>query len=159
MSAILVMFPLTIAVIKANEINGPMPDLNIINTFNNGSSTTNVPTIDTTSFNQSIHTKNNLTLPAETVSTSLTGNDLKFLEQNVTLSTNATDYSRSKLYNKADPRKRKMEKKSIIINPDVTEWKCPNISSNRNLECGCDMPHTLRCSGDVHSLEVRTFFS
>lgn len=60
----------------------------------------------------------------------------------------------TKLYKKADPRKRKIERKSIIISPDLTDWKCPNISSSRNLECGCDMPHTLRCSGDVHSLQV-----
>ncbi|CRL08738.1 CLUMA_CG021227, isoform A [Clunio marinus] len=33
-------------------------------------------------------------------------------------------------------------------------WKCPNISDNRSLECGCDVPLTLRCSGDVHSLSL-----
>lgn len=33
-------------------------------------------------------------------------------------------------------------------------WKCPNITDNRSLECGCDVPLTLRCSGDVHSLAV-----
>ena len=65
-----------------------------------------------------------------------------------------------KLFNKMDPRKRKIEKKSIIISPDTVshEWKCPNISTSRNLECGCDMPHTLRCSGDIHSLEVCVLF-
>lgn len=60
-----------------------------------------------------------------------------------------------KLYKKADSRKRKIERKSIVISQsDLTEWKCPNISSDRNLECGCDMPHTLRCNGDIHSLGV-----
>lgn len=55
----------------------------------------------------------------------------------------------SKLYNKANSRKRKLE-----LDPDLTDWKCPNISENsRFLECGCDMPHTLRCSGDIHGLE------
>ncbi|XP_070497318.1 uncharacterized protein Lrt [Chironomus tepperi] len=34
-------------------------------------------------------------------------------------------------------------------------WKCPNITDNRSLECGCDVPLTLRCSGaDVHSLSL-----
>lgn len=64
-----------------------------------------------------------------------------------------------KLYNKADPRKRKMERKSIVSDVDLTEWHCPNISRSKDLEhlCSCDMPHTLRCSGDIHSLEVRHF--
>lgn len=48
--------------------------------------------------------------------------------------------------------------KSTLISPPISElnndWKCPNITHNRNLECGCDMPHILRCSGDVHGLEV-----
>lgn len=58
----------------------------------------------------------------------------------------------SKLYNKANSRKRKMEHDRI--DPDLTDWKCPNITENsRFLECGCDMPHTLRCSGDIHGLE------
>lgn len=71
-----------------------------------------------------------------------------------TSNTTITKTTFPKLYKKADPRKRKIERKSIIIRPDLTDWKCPNISSSRNLECGCDMPHTLRCSGDVHSLQV-----
>lgn len=34
-------------------------------------------------------------------------------------------------------------------------WKCPNITDNKNsLECGCDVPFTLRCSGDVHGLSL-----
>lgn len=61
-----------------------------------------------------------------------------------------------KLYNKADPRKRKIERKSIVSDVNLAEWHCPNISQSKNLEhlCSCDMPHTLRCSGDIHSLEV-----
>lgn len=55
----------------------------------------------------------------------------------------------TKSYNKANSRKRKLE-----LDPDLTDWKCPNITENsRFLECGCDMPHTLRCSGDIHGLE------
>lgn len=33
-------------------------------------------------------------------------------------------------------------------------WTCPNITDNRSLECGCDVPLTLRCSGDAHSLTL-----
>lgn len=63
-----------------------------------------------------------------------------------------------KVYNKVDPRKRKMERKSIVPDVNLAEWHCPNISQSKNLEhlCSCDMPHTLRCSGDIHSLEVET---
>ncbi|XP_055688903.1 uncharacterized protein LOC129793172 [Lutzomyia longipalpis] len=62
----------------------------------------------------------------------------------------------AKFVNKADNRKRKVERKSIVIEPENLgqDWKCPNITRNRNLECGCDMPHTLRCSGDIHGLEL-----
>ncbi|XP_052898128.1 uncharacterized protein LOC128304926 isoform X1 [Anopheles moucheti] len=37
---------------------------------------------------------------------------------------------------------------------DLGEWRCPNVSEGANLECSCDLPHTLRCSGDLHGLEV-----
>lgn len=56
-----------------------------------------------------------------------------------------------KLYNKTDLRKRKIKSASI---DSYADWKCPNISENsRYLECGCDMPQTLRCSGDIHGLQ------
>lgn len=56
-----------------------------------------------------------------------------------------------KLYNKTDLRKRKIKSASI---DSIADWKCPNISENsRYLECGCDMPQTLRCSGDIHGLQ------
>ncbi|XP_053676040.1 uncharacterized protein LOC128726268 [Anopheles nili] len=37
---------------------------------------------------------------------------------------------------------------------DLADWRCPNVSGGDNLECSCDLPHTLRCSGDLHGLEV-----
>lgn len=59
--------------------------------------------------------------------------------------------SSGKLYNKNDLRKRKIKSTGIDTYAD---WKCPNISENsRYLECGCDLPQTLRCSGDIHGLE------
>ncbi|TDG50717.1 hypothetical protein AWZ03_002706 [Drosophila navojoa] len=65
-----------------------------------------------------------------------------------------------KYFNKSSPRKRKAEEVSSLPLPGDTdglrEWKCPNISDSRNaeLECGCDLPHTLRCNIDLHGLLV-----
>lgn len=60
-----------------------------------------------------------------------------------------------KFFNKSSPKKRKAEEVSSIPIGDVTqEWKCPNITASRSLECGCDLPHTLRCNGDLHGLSV-----
>lgn len=70
---------------------------------------------------------------------------------NVTTKRNSSVTQTSKSYNKNDLRKRKI--KSASIN-QYADWKCPNISENsRYLECGCDMPQTLRCSGDIHGLQ------
>lgn len=33
-------------------------------------------------------------------------------------------------------------------------WKCPEIQRTHDLDCGCDIPHTLRCSGNIHGLEI-----
>lgn len=38
----------------------------------------------------------------------------------------------------------------------VVEWECPNITGPR-LECSCDFPHTLRCTGDQTSLQVNNY--
>ena len=49
-------------------------------------------------------------------------------------------------------------KKSLSVSQskaaEDSSWTCPNITDNRSLECGCDVPLTLRCSGDVHSLSL-----
>ncbi|CAD7014036.1 unnamed protein product [Ceratitis capitata] len=60
-----------------------------------------------------------------------------------------------KLFNKSLPKRRKAGEISAIpvYDPSV-EWKCPNVTSSRSLECGCDLPHTLRCTGDLHGLTV-----
>ncbi|XP_046751471.1 slit homolog 3 protein [Diprion similis] len=34
------------------------------------------------------------------------------------------------------------------------EWKCPNITKHPSVECSCDFPHTLRCTGDKNALQV-----
>lgn len=71
-----------------------------------------------------------------------------------TLSDSIQTNGTTKLYNKANSRKRKMENNFGVIDADVIDWQCPDVSRNsRYLECGCDMPHTLRCSGDIHGLE------
>lgn len=60
-----------------------------------------------------------------------------------------------KFYNKSLPKKRKAEAvSSLPIGEDSVAWKCPNITTSRSLECGCDLPYTLRCNGDLHGLSV-----
>lgn len=34
-----------------------------------------------------------------------------------------------------------------------TIWECPNITK-AGVECSCDFPHTLRCTGDRTALQV-----
>lgn len=64
-----------------------------------------------------------------------------------------TDFHK-KLVNKARQGKSgNLQLQHISINGDI-EWKCPNITRNQNVECGCDMPHTLRCNGNLHGLEL-----
>lgn len=59
-----------------------------------------------------------------------------------------------KVYNKNDLRKRKIKSTGFDQLTTTDDWKCPNISENsRYLECGCDIPYTLRCSGDIHGLQ------
>lgn len=36
--------------------------------------------------------------------------------------------------------------------PPKDEWKCPEIAEQPIVECSCDMPHTLRCTGDKTAL-------
>lgn len=62
----------------------------------------------------------------------------------------------NKSANSADKKNSMLLRKSLSIsqsNEDGT-WRCPNITDNRSLECGCDVPLTLRCSGDVHGLSL-----
>lgn len=66
----------------------------------------------------------------------------------------------AKFFNKASPKKKHKEAvdvSSIIMGDDSIEWRCPNITGSRSLECACDLPHTLRCNGDVHGLTVSIF--
>lgn len=56
------------------------------------------------------------------------------------------------------------KKNTLLIRKNISEshskaavdgnWKCPSINDNKSLECGCDVPLTLRCSGDVHGLSL-----
>lgn len=50
--------------------------------------------------------------------------------------------------------KLKINTKTNPDGKDAIEWQCPNISKSQDLECGCDYPHTLRCSGNIHGLEL-----
>ncbi|XP_017051124.1 uncharacterized protein LOC108094837 [Drosophila ficusphila] len=65
--------------------------------------------------------------------------------------------SSGKFVNKSSPRKRKAEQVSSLplpVDDGLIEWKCPNITGTQNaeLECGCDLPHTLRCNIDLHGM-------
>ncbi|XP_055839235.1 uncharacterized protein LOC129907171 [Episyrphus balteatus] len=71
-----------------------------------------------------------------------------------TTTTTSTPKSSVKFFQKSSPKKRRVEIDSIPIGQDAEDWKCPNITSSRSLECGCDLPHTLRCNGDLHGLSV-----
>uniref|UniRef100_A0A336LX41 CSON006892 protein n=1 Tax=Culicoides sonorensis TaxID=179676 RepID=A0A336LX41_CULSO len=37
---------------------------------------------------------------------------------------------------------------------DIGNWECPIVNQTKNLECGCDLKYTLRCSGDIRSLDL-----
>lgn len=58
----------------------------------------------------------------------------------------------NKSANSADKKNSMLLKKSLSVSQSKAaedgSWKCPNITDNRSLECGCDVPLTLRCSGD-----------
>uniref|UniRef100_A0A1A9WWJ0 LRRCT domain-containing protein n=1 Tax=Glossina brevipalpis TaxID=37001 RepID=A0A1A9WWJ0_9MUSC len=74
-------------------------------------------------------------------------------EKNVTSS--STLKQTAKFFNKSSSKKRKtVDVSSIPIGDSGIEWRCPNITGVRSLECGCDLPHTLRCNGDLHGLGI-----
>lgn len=39
-----------------------------------------------------------------------------------------------------------------ILAPE--EWRCPEITNQPIVECSCDMPHTLRCTGDKSAIGI-----
>ncbi|XP_008195540.1 leucine-rich repeat-containing protein 15 isoform X1 [Tribolium castaneum] len=41
-----------------------------------------------------------------------------------------------------------------IPSPGPEVWKCPKISEQPVVECSCDMPHTLRCTGDKSAMSI-----
>ncbi|XP_005187509.1 leucine-rich repeat neuronal protein 1 [Musca domestica] len=67
-----------------------------------------------------------------------------------------TNRKNAKFFKKPSSTKRRkaVDVSSIPIGDDTTEWRCPNVTASRSLECGCDLPHTLRCNGDLHGLTV-----
>ncbi|ERL83536.1 slit homolog 1 protein-like [Dendroctonus ponderosae] len=34
------------------------------------------------------------------------------------------------------------------------DWRCPEITQQPVVECSCDMPHTLRCTGDKSAMQI-----
>ncbi|PSN55203.1 hypothetical protein C0J52_00629 [Blattella germanica] len=39
-------------------------------------------------------------------------------------------------------------------NSTTTPWRCPEITQPPAVSCSCDLPHTLRCTGDHSALQV-----
>lgn len=42
---------------------------------------------------------------------------------------------------------------SAVPAPGQEDWRCPEIQIQPVVECSCDMPHTLRCTGDKSALK------
>lgn len=36
-------------------------------------------------------------------------------------------------------------------------WLCPEIEEHPRVECSCDLPHTLRCTGDRSAMQVSSY--
>ncbi|XP_026842710.1 slit homolog 3 protein isoform X1 [Drosophila persimilis] len=102
----------------------------------------------------------NTSVPAPSTSTATTPTAYVVSAAAVPVTTTTiTGKSKSavKYFNKSTPKKRKAEQVSSLplpVDDGLMEWKCPNITGSRNaeLECGCDLPHTLRCNIDLHGL-------
>lgn len=43
---------------------------------------------------------------------------------------------------------------SAVPAPGIDPWICPEIAEQPTVECSCDMPHTLRCTGDRSALQI-----
>lgn len=44
--------------------------------------------------------------------------------------------------------------KTIISSIEPSNWLCPAIVEQPVVECSCDMPHTLRCTGDKGAMDI-----
>lgn len=109
------------------------------------------------SISQSIIIQSNITttfhpetaalIPNELATSTISTSTVKFLPK-------SHRSNNVKVFNKIESKKLSRKSIEVAHDDETSDWKCPNISQSRNLECGCDMPHTLRCSGDIHSLEV-----
>lgn len=43
---------------------------------------------------------------------------------------------------------------SAVPAPGIEEWICPEIQVKPFVECNCDMPHTLRCTGNESAFKI-----
>lgn len=43
---------------------------------------------------------------------------------------------------------------SAVPAPGSDEWQCPDIQAKPYVECNCDMPHTLRCTGNKAAFKI-----
>lgn len=116
-----------------------------------------VDLIDSQQNVESQSSKNNLrnNQSLEIVASDKSINDQSYKMENLT---KGTYKYVNKSANSIDKKNAMLLRKSLDVSQtnaaaDGT-WTCPNITDQRTLECGCDMPLTLRCSGDVHGLAL-----
>jgi hypothetical protein len=77
-------------------------------------------------------------------------------QQSEDQSSHAKNVPKPKYFNKSADKKTTVYRQNLGASKSADDgnWQCPNITDNRSLECGCDVPLTLRCSGDVHGLAL-----
>ncbi|CAH0759619.1 unnamed protein product [Diatraea saccharalis] len=42
----------------------------------------------------------------------------------------------------------------VLTQSAIAQWRCPGLSARPAAECSCDLPHTLRCTGDHTALQI-----
>ncbi|CAH0403345.1 unnamed protein product [Chilo suppressalis] len=42
----------------------------------------------------------------------------------------------------------------VLTQSALAQWRCPGLSARPAAECSCDLPHTLRCTGDHTALQI-----
>lgn len=91
-----------------------------------------------------------------------------FVEDETTISSASTNSSTVSFTTMPSSERTTVNSSNIVKNPDEetiqdsshasspssdTVWECPNITK-AGVECSCDFPHTLRCTGDRTALQV-----
>lgn len=89
-----------------------------------------------------------LTTSTSMSTTTLVSTKLISTKENTTVSIMSSTTARTQ----DDKIPKNISHASSLSFPD-TVWQCPNITKT-GVECSCDFPHTLRCTGDRTALQV-----